>query len=73
MQKFLLSCLMLAGAGMSVTVQADTENADQEVTLPEIVVTATRTETNKNELAVATTIITREDIDKQQVKTLRIF
>ena len=70
MQKFLLSCLMLAGAGMSVTVQADTENADQEVTLPEIVVTATRTETNKNELAVATTIITREDIDKQQVKTL---
>jgi vitamin B12 transporter len=44
--------------------------ADNPVDLPNIVVTATRTETETRNLAAATTIYTRADIEKYQVNTL---
>ena len=68
MQKTLIHALMLAGAGASSSIQAA---AISEVSnLPETIVTATRSEIARNELATATTIFTREDIDKLQVRTL---
>ncbi|PPD49201.1 MAG: TonB-dependent receptor [Methylobacter sp.] len=45
-------------------------HARQPVDLPGVIVTATRTETLKNELAVGATVYTRQDIDRLQVKTL---
>jgi len=38
--------------------------------LPDLVVTATRTETAKNQLAAAATVYTRKDIERLQAKTL---
>jgi len=45
-------------------------HARQPVDLPGVIVTATRTETLKNELAAGATVYTRQDIDRLQVKTL---
>jgi len=44
--------------------------ASETLSLPNLLVTATRTETAVNQLATATTIYTREDIEKYQVNTL---
>lgn len=68
MHKIIFSSLMLASAGASLTCQAET-NAETD-NLSEIVVTATRTETDKTELASAVTVITRSDIERRQVRTL---
>lgn len=63
MNKTLFSSLLLA----SFSAHTQTNNA---LELPNMVVTATRTEQATNELAAATTVYTRKDIDRLQVKTL---
>lgn len=68
MQKILFGSIMLAGAGTSLSFPTNANGED--INLPETVVTATRTETARNELATATTVFTREDIEKRQVRTL---
>jgi vitamin B12 transporter len=71
MQKLLFSSLLLAG----VTIPAQAQKLDQaqvkaeSQALPEMVVTATRTETAKNQLSAATTVYTRSDIERLQAKT----
>ncbi|TPQ29478.1 TonB-dependent receptor domain-containing protein [Methylomonas koyamae] len=67
MHKSYLSRLMLAGAGAVLSGQTPAEPA---VDLPETVVTATRSATVADELASATTVFTRNDIEQLQVKTL---
>ncbi len=66
MQKLLYSSLLLTG--ISTPLQAQNVNTDS-IALPEMVVTATRTETPKNQLSVASTVYTREDIERLQAKT----
>ena len=68
MQKTLLSNLLLASYCLPLSIHAASNN--ESIDLPETVVTATRTETDRSELATATTVFTREDIEKQQVRTL---
>lgn len=68
MQKILFSSLMLASLDSSFSAQAAT--ADEIGNLSETVVTATRTETSKDELATAMTVYTRSVIERLQVKTL---
>ncbi len=68
MQKLLFGSLILAGSATSLSIQAAT--FDDAANLPETVVTATRSETSRNELATASTVFTREDIEKLQVRTL---
>ena len=67
MQKSLFSSLLLASVSASLTAHA--ANND-EINLPETLVTATRSDTAKNELASASTVYTREDIERLQVRTL---
>ena len=55
---------------LSAQAAASDDVSNETVNLSDIVVTATRTETDKNELAAATTVITREDIERLQVRTL---
>lgn len=43
---------------------------ESSLNLPDMVITATRTETDKTQLATATTTYTRKDIERLQVKTL---
>jgi vitamin B12 transporter len=69
MKKFLLQSLLLTGVNTPL-LYAEPIPAPNNADLEEVVVTATRTETNKNELAAATTVITREDIERLQVRTL---
>ncbi len=64
MQKIIASFILLAGFNTPVFSQ------DNPTSLPDTVVTATRSEIAKNELATAATVFTREDIDRLQVKTL---
>lgn len=68
MQKLLFGSLALAGLGLPGLAQATT--ADELHDLPETVVTATRSEAARNELATATTVYTRNDIEQLQVRTL---
>ena len=68
MQKILFSSLLLAGSCLPLSIHAASNN--ETIDLPETVVTATRSETIRNELATAMTVFTREDIEKQQVRTL---
>ena len=65
MQKFIVSSLLLAG--FNSPLQAQETQADDSLNLPEMVVTATRTETPKDQLAAATTVYTRADIERLQV------
>ncbi|MEY4211388.1 MAG: hypothetical protein RLZ92_1769 [Pseudomonadota bacterium] len=67
MQKSLFSSLLLASVSTSLNAQAVSSD---EINLPETLVTATRSETVKNELASASTVYTREDIERLQVRTL---
>ena len=68
MQKILIPSFMLASAGVSLPVFALSN--DDAANLPEMVVTATRSDTARKELATATTVFTRGDIEKRQVRTL---
>lgn len=68
MQKILFSSLVMAG--VSAPFSNPAQASEQAGSLPEIVVTATRTETKSDELAAAVTVITREDIERTQVRTL---
>ncbi|MEQ1558920.1 MAG: TonB-dependent receptor [Methyloglobulus sp.] len=69
MKKILFSTLLLTGAN-APTILAQTDPAQNSVDLPEMVVTATRSETPKKQLSAASTVYTRNDIERLQVKTL---
>ena len=68
MQKIIASSLLLVG--FNPHSQAQQNPNDNSLELPNMVVTATRTETAKNQLATATTVYTRKDIERLQVQTL---
>ena len=68
MQKFIFSSLLLAGINAQSQAQENPTNNSLE--LPNMVVTATRTEVAKNQLSAATTVYTRKDIERLQVQTL---
>ena len=68
MHKFIASSLLLAG--VNAPLQAQDTATDHSLNLPDLVVTATRVETPKNQLAAATTVYTRKDIERLQVNTL---
>jgi vitamin B12 transporter len=68
MQKLLFSSLLIAG--FNPQLQAQQTPATDSLTLPDMVVTATRTEVAKNQLAAAATVYTRKDIERLQVNTL---
>jgi len=68
MQKLLFGSLLLAG--FPTLAQAEDTSPGDSNALPEMVVTATRSEVDKNELATASTIYTRKDIERLQAKTL---
>ncbi|WP_411727901.1 TonB-dependent receptor domain-containing protein [Methyloglobulus sp.] len=67
MQKLLFSALLLAG--FNIPLQAQETPTTDSVALPEMVVTATRIDTAKNQLSAGTTVYTRADIERLQVKT----
>ncbi len=64
MQKLIFGSLFIAGFTTQLQAQETPQN------LPDLVVTATRTETAKNQLAAAATVYTRKDIERLQAKTL---
>ncbi|HEY8034600.1 MAG TPA: TonB-dependent receptor [Methylobacter sp.] len=64
MQKLIFSSLLLTSFNTQLHAQETPQN------LPDLVVTATRTETAKNQLAAAATIYTRKDIERLQAKTI---
>ena len=64
MQKLIFGSLLLTGFNAPLQAQETVQN------LPDMVVTATRTETAKNQLAAAATVYTRQDIERLQAKTL---
>lgn len=68
MQKLIFGSLLLAG--LPSLVNAETAVSGDSTDLPETVVTATRSEVDKNELATASTVYTRKDIERLQAKTL---
>ncbi len=67
MQKFILGSLLFAG--LNSQLQAEENIPDDPSNLPEMVVTATRSDIAKKELTTAATIYTRKDIERLQVKT----
>ncbi len=64
MQKIIFGSLLFTGFSSQLQAQEALQN------LPYIVVTATRTETAKNQLAAAATVYTRKDIERLQAKTI---
>jgi vitamin B12 transporter len=68
MQKILFRSLMLAGAGASLSIQAASNG--EVSSMPETLVTATRTDTVSSELATGMTIYTREDIEQRQINSV---
>jgi len=68
MQKLLVTPFILVGAGVPLASAAQSDQ--QAFSLPEMTVTATRNDTPSNELATATTVYTRADIEQLQVRTL---
>jgi vitamin B12 transporter len=64
MQKLIFGSLLLTGFNAQSQAQETPQN------LPDMLVTATRTETAKNQLAAAATVYTRKDIERLQAKTL---
>jgi vitamin B12 transporter len=69
MKKLLFSSLLLTGVN-APHLHAQTDPTQNTVDLPEMVVTATRSDVAKNQLSTASTIYTRKDIERLQVKTL---
>ena len=67
MQKQLLSAVLLTVFTYPLLAQ-DIQTSEPQA-LPEMVVTATRTETAKHQLAAGSTVYTRADIERLQVKT----
>lgn len=67
MQKLFFTTVLLTVFTHSLLAQ-DLQTSEPQA-LPEMVVTATRTETAKNQLAAGTTVYTRADIERLQVKT----
>ena len=65
MSNKIISSLLLAG----LYAQAHEIFATDSVALSEMVVTATRTDTPKDQLSAATTVYTRADIERRQIKT----
>ncbi|CAG7857772.1 Vitamin B12 transporter BtuB [biofilm metagenome] len=65
MQKLITIPLLLAG----INVQAQENKSSQPQALPEMLVTATRVDTPKNQLTAGTSVYTRADIERLQVKT----
>jgi vitamin B12 transporter len=63
MQKLIFGSLLLTGFNAQLHAQETVQN------FPDLVVTATRTETAKNQLAAAATVYTRKDIERLQAKT----
>ena len=68
MQKFIAGSLLLAG--FNAPSQAQENPKDNAMELPNMVVTATRSEVAKNQLAASATVYTRKDIERLQVQTL---
>jgi len=68
MQKLLFGSLVLAG--LPPLTHAENTASGDSTDLPEMVVTATRSEIDKNELATASTVYTRKDIERLQAKTV---
>ena len=68
MQKILISSFLLVG--FSNPAQAQDNTSDNALELPNMVVTATRTDIESKELSSATTVYTRKDIERLQVKTV---
>lgn len=66
MKKHLFNTFIL----VSAPTLAQAANEQNTLALPAMVVTATRNATSSNELAAATTVYTRQDIEQRQVKTL---
>jgi len=64
MQKLIFGSLLITGFNTQLYAQETPQN------LPDLVVTATRVETAKNQLAAAATVYTRKDIERLQAKTL---
>lgn len=64
MKKIIFGPLLLTGFNTPLHAQEIPQN------LPDLVVTATRTETAKNQLAAASTVYTRKDIERLQAKTI---
>lgn len=68
MQKTLtLSTLLLAGFNAQSQAQ---DTSGDSINLPDVVVTATRSDVAKDQLATAATVFTRKDIERLQVQTL---
>ncbi len=67
MQKIIFSSLLTAGFTASLHAQ---DGNTGSIALPELVVTATRSELPKNQLAAGSTVYTRADIERLQTKTL---
>lgn len=74
MQKFSFSPLLFASFTFPAVAQSgvidDGAAYRGAATLPDVVITATRTETPKAELATGTTVYTRDDIERSQARTL---
>lgn len=70
MPKHLFPSLLIAGTGLSASATLPAATQNDAVDLPEMVVTATRSETDRLELATASTVFSRADIEQLQVKTL---
>jgi vitamin B12 transporter len=64
LKKMIFGPLLLTGFHTPLQAQEIPQN------LPDLVVTATRTETAKNQLAAAATVYTRKDIERLQAKTI---
>lgn len=65
MQKIIASSLLIVG--FSTQSNAQDNLPDNSIELPNVVVTATRTETPENEIGSAITVITAKDIDSKHV------
>ncbi|MCX7097839.1 MAG: TonB-dependent receptor [Methylococcales bacterium] len=68
MQKILASSLLLAG--INTPAQAQENPTNNSLELPTMVVTATRSDVAKKQLAAAVTVYTRKDIESLQANTL---
>jgi len=68
MQKILFSSLLLSQFSSSLHAQSIPDPQPQK--LPETIVTATRSDVAKNELATAATVYNRQDIERLQVRSL---
>lgn len=69
MKKLLFSSLLLTSVNAPL-LHAQSDPVQDATNLPEMVVTATRSEAPKNQLSTASTVYTRKDIERLQIKAL---